>query len=286
MPPFEVEQSGVRAAPATAPRGCAAGTDGEGRAPAWAVGPAGSPQPSPTPPQPIPPQPTPPQPTSTQPALPPTVTLRGADLWAKELSDRKLLELLLHNTGSPRRVVTLAGRLLDDFGDIQSLLAATSEQLARYPDLEDAVVHQLRLAQAIAIRAARVRMSEALVLGRFDDMVDYLRMRCGTAPIELLWAVFLNTKYGLIADEEHTRGTINHTPAYPREIVKRALELGAAAVVLVHNHPSGDATPSRCDIRLTAKVEAALATVDIRLIDHIIITCREVTSLAALGHVG
>ncbi|WP_157956198.1 RadC family protein [Acuticoccus yangtzensis] len=209
----------------------------------------------------------------------------GPGEWGGEVSDQRLLELLLRGTAAPSQVPHLARRLLAKFGDIGRLLGASPEALARAGGLGGEAVHQLKLAEAVALRLGRRRMQEEIRLGRFDAVVDYLRLRLGHAHVEALWALYLNVKHGLIADEEHAHGTIDHTPAYPREIVRRALEVGAAGVVLVHNHPSGDPTPSQRDIALTHKVHAALATVDIRLHDHIIITLRGEASLAAMGHV-
>ncbi|UOM35608.1 RadC family protein [Acuticoccus sp. I52.16.1] len=214
------------------------------------------------------------------------LAIQPAEIWDTELSDQRLLELLLLDTLPPGEGEPLVCRLLAEYGDIQGLLSAAPDRLRQHGALRPEVVHQLKLAQAIGLRLGRIRMQQCLTLGRFDAVVEYLRMRLARSPIEHLWALFLNARCGLIAEEEHARGTINHTPAYPREIVKRALEHGAAGVVLVHNHPSGDAKPSARDINLTSKVRAALATVDIRLHDHIIITEGDATSLAALGHLG
>jgi DNA repair protein RadC len=121
------------------------------------------------------------------------------------------------------------------------------------------------------------------VLNNYERLHDYLTIRMGRDKIEQFHLLFLDTKNQLLADEKQARGTINHTPVYPREVVKRALELNAAAIILVHNHPSGDPTPSRADIAVTQEIRDAVATVGIVLHDHLIIGNGRITSFRTDG---
>jgi len=202
---------------------------------------------------------------------------------AESMPDYELVEMLLFNAVPKVDVKPLAKRLLEDFGGIERLLTASREELARHPNVDGWIVHHFKLAEAIAIRLAKVRVVEKPLLGGTDQVIDYLRTRMGHSRIEHFRALFLDSQHRLIADEELARGTVNHTPAYPREIVKRALEHNAVGVVLAHNHPSGDPRPSKADLAVTRQVKAGLATVSIELYDHLIIGAVSETSFAREG---
>ena len=202
---------------------------------------------------------------------------------AESMPDYEIVEMLLFSAIPKVDVKPLAKRLLEDFGGIERLLTASREELARHPGVTDWVVHHFKLAEAVAIRLAKVKLREQPVVGSTDAVIAYCRTMMAHQRVEHFRILYLDLQNRLIADEEHGRGTVNHTPAYPREIVKRALELNAVGVILVHNHPSGDPTPSRQDITMTNAVKAALGTVNVRLYDHLIIGRGSETSLAALG---
>lgn len=202
---------------------------------------------------------------------------------AESMPDYELVEMILFNAVPKVGVKPLAKRLLEDFGSFGRLLTASREELARHPQVDRWIAHHLKLAEAVAIRLAESRLPEAPMLGGTVAVIAYLRTRLAHSPIEHFRALFLDAQHRLIAEEELGRGTVNHMPVYPREVVKRALERNAVGVVLVHNHPSGDPRPSRQDVDVTRQIQAALATVAITLLDHLIIGKGSETSFAAEG---
>jgi DNA repair protein RadC len=147
----------------------------------------------------------------------------------------------------------------------------------------EAAVHQFRLVEAAAHRLARGRVMGREVLSSWSALMAYCKARMAHRATEEFRVLFLDRKNALIADEVHGRGTVDAVPVYAREVVKRALELNASAVIMVHNHPSGDPTPSPADIAMTRRAKEALAAVDIRLHDHVVIGRQADASFAALG---
>ncbi|MGH7101492.1 MAG: JAB domain-containing protein, partial [Acetobacteraceae bacterium] len=141
----------------------------------------------------------------------------------------------------------------------------------------------LKTVQAAAVRLGRAEVMNRTVLDNWERLMEYLHMTLAHERTEQFRVLFLDTRNRLTADEEQSRGTINHTPVYPREVARRALEMAASAVILVHNHPSGDPRPSREDVAMTKEVEAALATVSVVLHDHVIIGNGTWTSLRREG---
>ena len=135
----------------------------------------------------------------------------------------------------------------------------------------DSAVAVIKASQAAALRLLREEVREQPVLNNWERLTGYLTAVMSREPIEQFRILFLDTRNRLIADEAQAKGTVNHTPVYPREVVKRALEIGATALILVHNHPSGDPTPSRADIEMTREVKAAAGVLGIVLHDHLII---------------
>lgn len=201
---------------------------------------------------------------------------------AEALQDYELLELLL-GTALPRRdVKPLAKKLLHEFKDLWSLLHAPDQRL-RDSGLGESAIGLLRATGAIALRAQRGQVLERPLLGSWQKIVDYCRMALAHESKEQFRLLFMDRRNQLLHDETMQRGTIDHTPVYPREIVQRALELGAGAVVLVHNHPSGDPTPSAADIDMTKRIVAACQAVEITVHDHLIIGRGKVTSFKQLG---
>lgn len=198
------------------------------------------------------------------------------------LSDAELLELLLFVI--PRRDVRpLARALIQRYGSFAAAISATREQLRTFPGMGDGAIDTLRAIREAALRLAREEVLHRPVLSSWDKVLAYARAELAHADTERLFVMFLDRKNALIAAEERSRGTVDHAPVYPREVVKRALELGASALILLHNHPSGDTTPSRADIDMTRDVAKACATVGIAVHDHLIVGRTGHASLRALG---
>ena len=192
---------------------------------------------------------------------------RGPDA----LADYELLEMLLFLAIPKGDTKPLAKALINRFGSFANVLAAPQQALLDTRGLGQHSVAALKLVQASAVRLARAAVMEAPVLNKWDRLIDYLTAALAREPTEQVRILFLDTKNRLIADEAQARGTVNHTPVYPREVVKRALELHATALILVHNHPSGDPTPSRADLEMTQEIRAAATVMSIVVHDHIII---------------
>jgi len=201
---------------------------------------------------------------------------------ADALHDYELLELLLFSAIPRRDVKPLAKELLAEFKDLWSLLNATSDRLLAF-GLGETAASTLIAAGAIALRAQKKILLKRPLLGNWQLIVDYCRAAMGHEPKEQFRLLFLDRKNHLLHEEVHQRGTIDHTPVYPREVVQRALELGAGALVLVHNHPSGNADPSKADIEMTRSVIEACLPLGIEVHDHIIIGWNFVTSFKAIG---
>ncbi len=186
------------------------------------------------------------------------------------LLDHELLEMTLF-TALPRQdTKPLARALIARFGGFAGAIAAPAPDLLRVEGPGEAGLAALKTAQAAALRLARAELRGRPLLDTWDRL-DYLAAALAREPVEQVRVVFLDTRNRLIADEAQARGTVNHTPVYPREVVKRALELGATVLILVHNHPSGDPTHSRADVEMTAEVKAAAGLLGIVLHDHLIV---------------
>ena len=188
------------------------------------------------------------------------------------LPDYELLELILFSAKPRGDVKPLAKRLIKEFGSFDKVIYADDTALRALDEVGDAVVAALKTVRAAAERLIRVQLEERPVIQSWSALMDYCRLAMGKNKIEELRVLFLNNRHMLIADDIMQRGTVNHTPVYPREIVKRALEHGASAIILVHNHPSGDLNPSKSDIDITKKIVEAAATINVTVHDHVIIT--------------
>ena len=192
---------------------------------------------------------------------------RGAD----GLADYEMLEMLLFFAFKQGDTKPLAKALINRFGSFAGVLAAPMETLMAIRGLGPHAVAAVKLVQAAAVRLARAEAVEQPVLNNWDRLMDYLNAVMAREKVEQFRVLFLDPKNRLIADEAQAKGTVNHTPVYPREVVKRALELHATAIILVHNHPSGDPTPSREDVEMTREIERAAGTLGILVHDHIVI---------------
>nr|WP_246514397.1 DNA repair protein RadC [Neoroseomonas soli] len=187
------------------------------------------------------------------------------------LLDHELLEMVLFLALPRRDTKPIARALLARFGSFAGALAAPLHELREVDGLGEAGAAALRTVQAAALRLARAEVMEQPVLNNWDRLLAYLSAALTRERVEQFRVLFLDTRNRLIADEAQARGTVNHTPVYPREVVKRALELQATALILVHNHPSGDPTPSRADLEMTQEVKAAAGILGIVLHDHLIV---------------
>lgn len=190
---------------------------------------------------------------------------------AEAMPDYELLELILFRALPRQDVKPLARRLLDVFGSFGHVLAAPPARLTEVTGVGDAVVQELKIVEAAAQRLARSRVLQRPVLSSWQALLDYCHTAMAHRPTEQFRVLFLDRKNLLIADEEQARGTVDHVPVYPREVVKRALELDASALILVHNHPSGDPTPSQADIAMTEQIRHAAEALGLVLHDHLVI---------------
>lgn len=196
---------------------------------------------------------------------------RFMDGGADAMPDYELLELVLFRAIPRQDVKPLARALLDRFGDFNGVVSAPPQRLREISGVGEAVVQELKIVEAAAQRLARARVMGRSVISSWEALLDYCRTAMAHRDTEHFRVLFLDRRNALIADEEQARGTVNHVPVYPREVAKRALELNASAMILVHNHPSGDPTPSESDIAMTARIRTAAEALDITVHDHLII---------------
>ena len=190
---------------------------------------------------------------------------------AAALPDYEMLELVLFRAIPRQDVKPLARLLIEKFGDFGRVLTASPHQLKQVKGIGDAVIVELKVVEAAAQRLARAKVLQRHVISSWDAVLDYCHTVMAHRETEQFRVLFLDRKNVLIADEEQAQGTVDHVPVYPREVVKRALELNASAIILVHNHPSGDPTPSQADIQITGQIEEAARVLGITLHDHLII---------------
>jgi len=190
---------------------------------------------------------------------------------AEAVPDYELLELVLFGALPRRDVKPLAKALLAKFGSFTSVVTAPPARLKEVKGVGDAVVATLKIVHAAANRFARGEVNRREPLSSWSAVLDYCRTAQAFAEIEQFRILFLDKRNQLIADEVQQTGTVDHTPVYPREVVKRALELSATAVVLVHNHPGGDPTPSRADVDMTRRIVEIARPLGIEVHDHIIV---------------
>lgn len=196
---------------------------------------------------------------------------RFRDIGADALADYELVELLLFRAIPRRDVKPLAKALLQRFGSFVEVISASPERLREVEGVTEAVTTEFKIVEAAAQRFARGKVIKRKSLGSMAEVIDYCRTRMAFADHEEFRVLFLDRKNGLIDDAELASGTVDHVPVYPREIIKRALELAASAIILVHNHPSGDPTPSTQDIKMTLDIIAVAGAMGVSVHDHIIV---------------
>ncbi len=208
---------------------------------------------------------------------------RFLDGGAEAIPDYEMMELVLFAAIPRRDVKPLAKTLIDRFGSFADAIAAPRERLREVTGVGDTVVTHLKIVEAAALRLSRLRLLGKPALSSWSALIDYCAATMGRNPHEEFRILFLDRKNVLVADEVQGAGTVDHTPVYPREIVKRALELSASAIILVHNHPSGDPTPSRADIEMTREIVAAAKALRISVHDHLVVGRGGTASFKALG---
>jgi DNA repair protein RadC len=199
------------------------------------------------------------------------------------LPDYELLELFLFRSIPKKDVKPLAKQLLARFGSLSAVLGATPEELRTVKGVGETVALDLKLLHEASVRSAREQVAKRPVISSWSALMAYVKTALAHEAREQFRVLFLDKKNQLIADEVMGRGTVDHAPVYPREVMRRALELSASAVILVHNHPSGDPTPSSADIDMTRQVVEAGRSLRIAVHDHLIAARDGVASLKALG---
>ncbi len=202
---------------------------------------------------------------------------------ADAMPDYELLELVLFAAVPRRDTKPLAKQLLARFGSFAEVIAAPRARLLEMPGVGESIVNQFKIVEASAQRLARGKVIGRPALSSWTALLDYCMAAMARAQTEEFRVLFLDRKNVLVADEVQSKGTVDHTPVYPREIVRRALEHGASAIILVHNHPSGDPTPSRADIEMTRDIVAAAKGLGIAVHDHLVIGRSGHVSFKSLG---
>ncbi|WP_093417314.1 RadC family protein [Tranquillimonas alkanivorans] len=200
------------------------------------------------------------------------------------MPDYELLELVLFRAIPRRDVKPLGRRLLDTFADFNGVISAPPDRLRQIDGVGEAVMQELKIVEAAAHRLSRARVMQRHVISSWDAVIDYCHTTMSHRETEQFRVLFLDRKNTLIADEEQASGTVDHVPVYPREVAKRALELNASALILVHNHPSGDPTPSDADVAMTAQVDAACQALGLTLHDHLIVGKNAELSFRSSGY--
>ena len=208
---------------------------------------------------------------------------RFRELGEAGLPDYELLELVLFLSIPRRDVKPIAKALIARFGSFAEVLGAAPERLQEIEGVSERVALDLKLAEAAARRMTRGAIRQRTALASWKDVIDYCRTAMAFAEREEFRILFLDKRNGLIADEVQGSGTVDHTPVYPREVMRRALEIGATAIILVHNHPSGDPTPSSADVRMTQDIVAIAKPLGITVHDHIIVGRHGHASLKGLN---
>ena len=196
---------------------------------------------------------------------------RFREAGAEAVNDYELLELVLFRAIPRRDIKPLTKALIATFGSFPEVISAPSARLAEINGLGAAAITELKIVHAAATRLARGQVRKRPVLSSWSNVIDYCRTTMAFAEKEQFRVLFLDKRNQLIVDELQQTGTVDHTPVYPREVVKRALELSATALILVHNHPSGDPTPSHADIEMTRTIVEVAKPLGIAVHDHIIV---------------
>jgi DNA repair protein RadC len=199
------------------------------------------------------------------------------------LPDYELLELHLFRSRARGDVKPLAKALLKRFGSLAGVLSASAAELRSVPGVGETTALDLQLLHETALRIGREAVGRRTVITSWSQLLDYVKVALAHQPREQFRVLFLDKKNQLIADEVQSHGTVDHAPVYPREVMRRALELSASAVILVHNHPSGDPTPSSADVQMTREIVTAGQALRVAVHDHLVVGRHGVASFKALG---
>ena len=214
---------------------------------------------------------------------------RSADLFApspgleQEMDDATLLSLLMARTMPERDIAQSVATLLAVFGSVASVVAADPPELARAARLDATTITDLKILRRLSVRLARSEACRRPVLSSWSALVAYVRSALAHEPREQFRTLYLDKKNILLRDEFRAEGTVDHAPVYPREVIRRALELSASALILVHNHPSGDPAPSRADIEMTRQIIDAARVFGLQVHDHLVIGRQGTASFKQLG---
>jgi DNA repair protein RadC len=201
----------------------------------------------------------------------------------KAVQEYELLELVLFRAIPRRDVKQLAHQLIDRFGDISAVLSAPRTELESIKGVSERVVDEFELVRGVALKVGQSTIMNKKALANWDALVAYCRTKMAESAIEEFHVIFLDKQNQIIADEQMGRGTVDHTPVYPREVIKRALEKNATALIIAHNHPSGDPSPSRADIDMTHKLRDLAQGFNIVLHDHLVVARGAVLSFKEKG---
>lgn len=199
------------------------------------------------------------------------------------VQDHELLELILFRMHARRDVKPIVHRLLKRFKDLSGVLSAPEDDLKAFAGVGEQTLIDFRIIHAAALRFGQDKTLKGSVLAGWDDLIVYCRTKMVEEKVESFHVLFLDKKNHIIADEVMGRGTVDHTPVYPREVIKRALALDATALIIAHNHPSGDPSPSPADIEMTMKLRDLANSFGIALHDHLVVARSEVLSFKDKG---
>ena len=202
---------------------------------------------------------------------------------SEALADYELLELVLSIAIPRRDVKPFAKDLINTFKTFGGVITANQSDLKQVKGVGDTVIATLKIIEASQIKTLKDKIENTSIISSWTELIDYCKLNIGNKDTEEFHILYLNTKCHLIKDETHSTGTINTSSVYPREILKEVLKIGATSIIIVHNHPTGDTTPSKADIQITNKIKETLKTIDVSLHDHLIVAKGNYISFKMLG---
>ena len=201
----------------------------------------------------------------------------------ESMHDYELLEVLLFYAKPRADVRPLAKQLIKEFGSLNKLFSVDIEKLNLLNGVGDSISTLIKICKEISIRLAKEDLTAKPIIESWNSLIEYVRITMGSSSVEQVRVIYLDKKYMVISDEYQTKGTVDHTPVYPREIIKRAIFLDASSFVMVHNHPSGNTKPSKSDIVVTEQLNELSKSLSIKMLDHIIIGAKDYYSFKNSG---